>query len=175
MVILLALSGYDLSRPVLHVEERPVFSVANTHKGTVLISGIGGDVDGIHQFNDVFQLLNVIKLAGIALPACFREKLLSGDVLQPGKSISFQLVGRKVVAADLGWMSAKMRMALGIPLRVQRMNATDWVALPGVGPLLALKINEYRQRNGDFGSFLDLARVHGVGAKRLERWAEFFN
>ena len=41
--------------------------------------------------------------------------------------------------------------------------------LPGVGPVLARRIVSNRERLGDFGSVDDLARVHGVGPKTIER------
>ena len=41
--------------------------------------------------------------------------------------------------------------------------------LPGVGPVLAQRIVENRNRQGAFESVEDLARVHGIGVKTIER------
>jgi competence protein ComEA len=71
-------------------------------------------------------------------------------------------------------MPASQRMALGIPLHPDRMSGEDWEALAGIGPRMALAIEEDRQRNGDFGSLARLQRVKGVGPKRLAGWEQFF-
>ncbi|PLX79671.1 MAG: hypothetical protein C0616_10710 [Desulfuromonas sp.] len=73
-----------------------------------------------------------------------------------------------------GWMTSGKRMALGIPLHPNRMTRKDWEQLPGIGPSLANKIEKDRQKNGDFVSIEDLARVHGIGKARISNWNRFF-
>jgi competence protein ComEA len=46
-------------------------------------------------------------------------------------------------------------------------------ALPGVGPKLAARIVEYRQKSGSFRSTQDLMNVKGIGEKnfaKIESW-----
>lgn len=45
--------------------------------------------------------------------------------------------------------------------------------LPGVGPVLAKRIAENRDRLGPFGSTDDVGRVHGVGDKTIALFAEY--
>jgi competence protein ComEA len=40
--------------------------------------------------------------------------------------------------------------------------------LPGIGPVLAERIFEYRRQNGPFSSIEDIRRVSGIGEKRYE-------
>jgi competence protein ComEA len=54
------------------------------------------------------------------------------------------------------------------------MTRDDWVALPGIGDVLADRIEIDRQINGDYGSVDALIRVKGIGKKRLEKWVDFF-
>lgn len=52
------------------------------------------------------------------------------------------------------------------------LNAADQAALealPGVGPVMAQRIVQWRAANGRFGSVDELAEVDGIGAKTLER------
>lgn len=55
------------------------------------------------------------------------------------------------------------------PLDLNRATAEQLEALPGIGPVLAQRIVEYRQQVGRFHSVDDLLEVHGIGPKRLER------
>jgi competence protein ComEA len=55
------------------------------------------------------------------------------------------------------------------PLDVNLASAAELERLPGVGPALAARIVDVRQRDGPFGSVDDLRRVRGVGGATLER------
>ena len=85
-------------------------------------------------------------------------------------------------AADPAADSANARprtRALAEPLRpaaleVDRATAADFERLPGIGPALAARIVEDRQRRGGFGAPERLDRVPGIGPKILERILPFF-
>lgn len=47
-------------------------------------------------------------------------------------------------------------------------TAEQLEALPGIGPVLAESIVEYRESNGGFGSVEELLEVRGIGEKRFE-------
>lgn len=44
----------------------------------------------------------------------------------------------------------------------------EWSQLPGIGPVLANRIVEERERNGPFRDIDDLDRVRGIGPKKIE-------
>ena len=54
-------------------------------------------------------------------------------------------------------------------VRVNVATATELVALPGVGPVMAQRILEYRAAHGPFGSLQELRRVKGIGPRTCER------
>jgi competence protein ComEA len=81
----------------------------------------------------------------------------------------------QVVAIERDWMPSGQRIALGVPLHPDHMSAADWQILPGVGTRLAERIEQDRQENGDFNSLEAVARVSGIGPRRLETWREFFS
>ena len=51
-------------------------------------------------------------------------------------------------------------------IAINRASARDLEALPGVGPALAKRIVEERERSGPFRSPRDLLRVKGIGPKK---------
>jgi competence protein ComEA len=60
----------------------------------------------------------------------------------------------------------------GSPMRaldINRADATDLEALPGIGPVLARRIVAHREAHGPFRDPADLLQVSGVGAKRVAR------
>ena len=129
---------------------------------------------GVYQFYDGSTRRDVIKLTE-ALPA--ENLTIDSDWLQllsGGESLELVRKGQKIKLLQKGWMSASHRMSLGIPLHPDRMSRTDWKALPGVGDVLAERIEINRHKNGDFGCLEALIRVKGIGEKRVDHWRNFF-
>ena len=51
------------------------------------------------------------------------------------------------------------------PLNLNVATAAELERLPGVGPAMAARIVEYRQKNGPFKKIEDLMNVKGIGEK----------
>jgi competence protein ComEA len=62
-------------------------------------------------------------------------------------------------------------LAEGRPIDVNRASAAELELLPRVGPRLAERIVEERDRNGPYRSLADLERVRGIGPRTVERLA----
>jgi competence protein ComEA len=60
-----------------------------------------------------------------------------------------------------------------ISLDVNRASQQDFERLPGIGPVLAGRIIEYREARGGFRDIEQLRRVKGIGKKTFERIREF--
>ncbi|MCG3121581.1 MAG: hypothetical protein ALAOOOJD_04736 [bacterium] len=56
-------------------------------------------------------------------------------------------------------------------LDVNAATFNDLVRLPGIGPVMAKRIIEYREANGPFKRLQDLRHVKGIGAKTYEKLA----
>src|SRR5262249_4968036 len=52
-------------------------------------------------------------------------------------------------------------------VNVNTASAAEFEALPGVGPKLAARIIEYRQKNGPFKKIEELMNVRGLGEKNF--------
>lgn len=53
-------------------------------------------------------------------------------------------------------------------VNINTATAAELQTLPGIGPVLAQRILDYREANGPFRSVGDLGLVNGIGEKKLE-------
>ena len=53
-------------------------------------------------------------------------------------------------------------------ININTANASQLETLPGIGPVLAQRIIDYREANGPFRSIAQLTLVEGIGESRLE-------
>ena len=56
------------------------------------------------------------------------------------------------------------------PININRATAGELDALPGIGPVLASRIIDYRKTNGPFISVDDLQKVSGIGSAKFAQF-----
>lgn len=163
------------SREASVVGGLPVF-LSDSDRPAVYVELTGTvSAPGVYQFYDAVTLVDVIKLTGVAalsesLHAASRSHpLVNGNLLHVHQS------NQNNKPLQLRWMPAAHRLALGIPLHPDHMSREDWMVLPGIGEVLAERIELNRQKYGDFGKVEALVRVLGIGEKRVLTWAPFFS
>ena len=54
------------------------------------------------------------------------------------------------------------------PVNINTADLNTLMTLPGIGEVLAQRIIDYRQTNGEFQALEELTNVDGIGTKRLE-------
>lgn len=63
----------------------------------------------------------------------------------------------------------------GARVRINAATAGELEVLPGIGPALARRIVEERERGGPFREIGDLKRVKGIGPKLLDRLRDWID
>ncbi|MGA9755924.1 MAG: helix-hairpin-helix domain-containing protein, partial [Desulfobaccales bacterium] len=67
-------------------------------------------------------------------------------------------------------MPGAQLITLGLPLDLNRATAEDLAAVPGVGPALAQRIVDYRQKHGPYKKIEELEeKVLGFGPKKVRQ------
>ncbi len=66
-------------------------------------------------------------------------------------------------------MSGSELLTLGLTLDPNLATAADLEAIPGIGPVLAWRIVEFREKYGPFQNIENLLEVKGMGPKILEK------
>ena len=54
------------------------------------------------------------------------------------------------------------------PININAAGETEFLALPGIGDVLAQRILTYREEHGSFSNVEELMNVEGIGEKRME-------
>jgi len=74
-----------------------------------------------------------------------------------------------VVTAQDGRSPSAAGLAAPPMVNINTALATQLEALPGVGPVTAARIIEYREKNGPFKKIEELMNVQGIGEKSFLR------
>ncbi len=114
------------------------------------------------------RVFEAIEAAGGAAKKADLTQINLARTIADGEQLIVPLHGEKIsepVPGLAGGSRANADGAAGnrIPVDINAGTAADFEGLPGIGPVLAERIVNHRDRNGTFGSVDDLAQVSGIG------------
>ena len=121
--------------------------------------------NGIYFIPKGIDLAGFLAMTGIK-PVGTMEKPKNAAVFKSATTVNL-LVRPPGISA--GPMSAEKRLALGIPIDINRSSLEELVLVPGIGEKTAEKILEQRSINGTFRRLDELMLVKGIKEKRLEK------
>ncbi|MHB9098661.1 MAG: ComEA family DNA-binding protein [Syntrophales bacterium] len=123
------------------------------------------DADGIYFFPqgiDIEHILKVIDVEG---------KIDAEDcAITDGSAIAISVAGGALTVKD---MPAMRRLALGLPIDLNRASAEDLSLVPGIGEKMAIQIVQRRQTMGKYTALSDLTAVPGIKGKKLSSVKRF--
>jgi len=132
---------------------------------------LSGDLSrrGIYYLPKNTTLLNLLTLAGIERQNRFDKNIL-GLGLIAGQTVTLGANG----SLTLGQMDAAERLALDLPIDLNRATRDELMLIPGIGETTADRIVQLRNTSGLFRKEADLKNVPGIKEKKLKRWERYF-
>lgn len=150
------------------------FPVISTSKVIVKVSG---DVKypGIYEVNVNALASSVIKMAIADAPLNSLKPVdVSARRVENGTDLQVKMLEDGTGFISTGLIPAGERVVLGIPLDINSMSEADFKRLPGVGPVMARRITEYRHKNGGKMSGEELREVEGIGEVKYDKLKKYF-
>jgi competence protein ComEA len=129
---------------------------------TTLVASVVGRVHrpGLVTLASGARVADAIAAAGGLLPGADAASVNLAAVVTDGQQIA---VGVPGASGDSGGQASSTGAGAGAPVDLNRATAADLDGLPGIGPVLAQRIVEYRQQQGAFTSVDQLDDVPGIG------------
>jgi len=147
-----------LPRPSALVRERPAA------RPQVLVHVVGAVREpGLYRLKDGSRVADAVARAGGATPKADLALVNLAAPIADGTQVV--VPARAPPAAASAGGSAPAHAG---PVHLNTATVEELDALPGVGPVTAQKIVDFRQANGAFASVDELDAVPGIGPARLE-------
>jgi competence protein ComEA len=162
-----ALGGADerpaapVAAPSLEVEEEPPREVVVHVAGAVARPGL-------YRLAEGSRVDDAIGLAGGAAPKAALDLVNLAAPVADGQQVIVPLRGSAAATPAAG-SRASEGGAPGAKVRLNSATLDELDELPGVGPVTAQQILDYREANGAFRSIDELDAVPGIGPARLEQ------
>ena len=173
-LVLLALVGQRFAEAgtagEADVAAAPLEPVAEAPARTALVVHVVGEVrrPGLYRLRDGSRIADAVRRAGGARHGADLAALNLAAPLVDGVQV---LVPSQVVEAAMSPGTAAVGGGAPAAPAVSLSSATveELDELPGVGPITAQKIVDYRAEHGPFASVDDLDAVPGIGPTRIEQ------
>ena len=126
---------------------------------------------GIFSFDQAVTVAQAVARAGGPLSPLNRSDELAWAKFQTGNGRRIQIITEPSGATSfkLGWMAVPIRLALGLPLDINRASATELSQVPGINDKLADAIVALRVHRGGFTELENLCQVKGIGPATVDR------
>jgi competence protein ComEA len=124
---------------------------------------------GLYRLAPGSRIADALTRAGGATTRADLAQVNLAAPLADGEQVVVPRRGAGVVPPGAGSGSAAGPAA---PVQLSTATLEELDSLPGVGPVTAQKILDYRQEHGAFQSVDELDAVPGIGPKRLEQLRE---
>ena len=162
-ILAVGLSGFLILKP--HKAEAITPVVTSIVAPPMLVIDVQGEVKtpGVYELPINSRVNDAIKAAGGAKPNADLSFINQARLIKDGEQI---YIDKK----SIGTSNFRRSTAASGIININRATAKELDKLPGIGPVIAGRIVEYRRVNGFFQSIDDLKKVQGIGASTLEKF-----
>ena len=131
-----------------------------------LIVAIGGDTafNGIYHVPRKTRICDLLISAGIGNLELFDKPILfkrlsTGDivVIESGNHLG------------IAEMDNVQKVALNIPININKATLNDLILIPGIGEKTASSIIQFRKKSGNFKRLEDLMKIRGIKEKKFAK------
>jgi len=131
---------------------------------TKLIVNVAGRVKnpGVYQLPQGSRVVDAIEAAGMQLKGVDISDINLARLLVDGEQV---LVGGTKLTSK---KSTPKKFTSDNPLDINRATITQLDTLPGVGPVTAQRIIDYRTKVGRISSIDELKKISGLGGSKFE-------
>lgn len=145
----------------------PATSASSHPPATRVVVDVVGKVrrPGVYRLPDGSRVDDALEAAGGALPGVDLSQLNLARKLADGEQVAVGVSGAAGAAGPPGTGAASGTASAPIDLNTATVQQLD--TLPGVGPVLAQRIVDWRTEHGRFDSVDQLQEVSGIGPSRL--------
>lgn len=123
---------------------------------------------GVYRLNQGQRLYEAINMA-VAAEDADLDALNLASVLRDSERVYVPKKG-ETVAEPVSGGSGKTGT---FPVNINSAGVAELELLPGIGPVLARAIVEYRQSNGPFKRTEDIKNVSGIGEKTYQKFSSY--
>jgi competence protein ComEA len=150
------LKGSDEKESNITVNENNESDITEEVNAEIYID-IGGAVKnpGVYKVSSGARLFNIIEMAGGLNDDADITTINRAMIVNDGDKVRIPKVGEVSEGAD-------MANANGM-ININIASTSDLEELPGVGPVTAETIIEYREKNNGFNSVEELMNISGIG------------
>lgn len=117
---------------------------------------------GIYFLPEGTTVKNLLHIAGI--PETNGREKNDHVAIAPGSVLTVSSQGE----VNIGEMAAAEKLALGLPVDVNRISEEELCLVPGIGEKMAYQIIQLRSERGGFHDLADLKALPGIKEKKLK-------
>jgi competence protein ComEA len=154
-----------------------VDQVAENRKIVVYITGAVQN-SGLLELPLDARLDDALREAGLSPDADVEvlnpaQKLKDGQkIIIPFVQVASSIEGTTENMGNVG-ETAQQRAKAGGRININTAGLAELDTIPGIGPVLAQRIIDYREQNGFFSSPEEIQNVSGIGSKTYEKMADY--
>lgn len=139
----------------------------SSHPAVRVVVDVVGKVrrPGVYRLSDGSRVADALQVAGGALPGVDLSRLNLARKLADGEQVAVGVSGAEAAGGPAATGAAPGTASALVDLNTATVAQLD--TLPGVGPVLAQRIVDWRTEHGRFDSVDQLQEVSGIGPSRL--------